>query len=753
MASTSLRSSSVTLENIDDYLAPSQACINPAFQPTTKLGGDDNGGDATGKAITGTEPASSTNVVVPRRRRRIVRKRIMSSTDRTELPERTTTTGLGTEPISPLQQSIPKQVEGEKKTKKAVKASMADCLACSGCVTTAETVMMEERHSLKSLRNRLLSSSSGGRERPRIVTISPNSWADMCRHWNLEYKFESYDDDEARGKDDCDHHNFYFSRFTTLLWKMLSVKVVMDGNIPLQWTWIDEAQEFCQAYKKTLDTSSVEGNLQRASSNPPPLPSIAIDSSKTLYYKSDGTSEIRNNSKRPAAILPLISGSCPALVCLVEKTLTQLVPNLSQSISPMSLAGIILNHDGDSDENDKLSSHTVDTNSVLSTDDETSNIVRNKWDHWAIMPCHDKKLEASRKDFANESKEQAVDLVISTQECVELVEEWIQSQQHKNHDQSQAHLGLISTLSVANHLATLPPSTVNTDVLEPKDLLEKTSPYCVSEESPPLLLTTPTIIRECVSTKAATTTAKLQNHQMAFSSGGHANFMFMYAAKNLFGYTFDDSDGDDDGDDHGTGRGVKWQAASLAAKNVRSARLGKLLKQHYYETKLYRYQDGSYGITPVVSENEESSKLVLHFAIAHGMQTMQRALKQVVERPIGNTGNVCIPRTLHYLEAMACPHGCVNGGGSVRSTSSFSTNQKSSTSVNLARETPSETRERVRSTLGHLKVPNLAKFNTIKIPIESREIGPLPRTEYHVVPPMNYTTGAVAGESVDNMIW
>eukprot|EP00536_Pseudo-nitzschia_multiseries_P011499 jgi/Psemu1/205976/e_gw1.394.39.1 len=704
----SLRSSSVTLENIDDFLAPSQACVNPAFQPTNKRGGDDNVEHATENMVARTDSASSTNVVVPRRRRRIVRKRIISSNTPTELPE-TTTTGV------------------DKKPKQAVKASMADCLACSGCVTTAETVMMEERHSLKSLRNRLSSAPSGGKDIPRIVTVSPNSWADICRHWKLEHQSESCGHDGAHGTTDNDCNHFYFSRFTTLLWKILSVKVVMDGNIPLQWTWIDEAQEFCQTYNKTLETSRVERHLQRANTIPTPLPSMAVDSSKTLYYKSDGTSEIRNNSERPTPNLPLVSGSCPALVCLVEKTLTNLVPHLSQSISPMSLVGVILNHDVN--------------------DEKNTTIIGNKWDHWAIMPCHDKKLEASRRDFANESKEQAVDLVISTHECVELVEEWIRSQQHQKNGQSLVHKESDVTFSVAKYLATLPPSSVSTDVLEPKDLLQKSSPCSIDGKSPPLLLTIPTICREDGNNKIT-----MQNHHMAFSSGGHANFVFRYAAKKLFGYTFDDHHEHK----HGTVKCVKWQAASLAAKNVRSARLGKLLKQHYYETKLYRHHDGSYGTTPVASGNcEESSRLVLHFAVAHGMQTMQRALKQVVETTIGDTGNVSSTSTLHYLEAMACPHGCVNGGGSVRSSSSMGMSQKTLSSPNPTRETPTETRERVQSTLEHLKVPNLVINSTTKTPgpVESQNDAPMPRTEYHVVPPMNYTTGAVAGESVENMIW
>ena len=657
MASTSMGSSSVTLDNVDDYLAPSQACVNPAFQPTNKLGEKKDDG----------KESSSGNIVVPRRRKRIVRKRLT--------PMATETTPQS----GAISLSASKPVEEEQK--KVVKASMADCLACSGCVTTAETVMMEERHSLKSLRKRL--NSKG--DRNRVITLSPNSWADLCRHWKLDVPGILEDDEPIGDKD----QQFYLSRFTTLLSKILSVKMVVDGNVPLQWSWIDEAKEFCEVYEQNRKETANEWEMGTSDA---PFPSMAIDSTKTLYYKEDGSSETKDNKDRPSPVMPLISGSCPALVCLVEKSLTKLVSHLSQAVSPMSLVGMILK---DLYKEDILMDGENDDNSTKKN---------SGWDHWAIMPCHDKKLEASRKDFALQSSgEQAVDLVISTKECVELVEEWILSQVEQP----------ASDMTVAKYLASLPPSEVSTAILEPNELLQ------ASTTESPLLVTTPVMFRQ-ESTDSSTSVGQ---KQMTFSSGGHANFIFRYASERLFGCTLE----------------VEWKAASLAMKNVRSARLGKLLKQHYYEAKLYRYADGSFGTT---ENSDGSSAVVLHFAIAHGMQTMQRALKLVDQTPSMKKS------TIHYLEAMACPHGCVNGGGSARLASALLTagsDAKASSAATFIRETPTETRQRVRKTVGYLEVPAIDEGKTIATQ--------LPRTEYHVVPPMNYTTGAVAGQKVENMIW
>jgi hypothetical protein len=68
---------------------------------------------------------------------------------------------MGTIPIAPTE---------------TAKVSMADCLACSGCITSAETVLVEQ-HSLKTLRELL----SGNRKKV-CIPLSPASLADLLRH-------------------------------------------------------------------------------------------------------------------------------------------------------------------------------------------------------------------------------------------------------------------------------------------------------------------------------------------------------------------------------------------------------------------------------------------------------------------------------------------------------------------------------------------------------------------------------------------
>jgi iron only hydrogenase large subunit-like protein len=647
--STSLNHSgnSVILDNVDDYLAPSQACINPLFQPSAS---DQKDGEQPSKND-GENETQSAAVVVPRRRRR----------RKIQQPLNTENDSTSTSMPTPSQ---------EKNKEDVVKASMADCLACSGCVTTAETVLIEQQHSLSSLRDRLQKQNDGNL-RSRIITISPNSWADLCRHWKL--------------KSDSDNYYFY-TRFTTLLSQILSAQVVVDGNVPLQWTWIDEAEEFCNVYR----ASSTE-NDNNTSTTATPFPSVAIDFTKTQIFCPDGTTKILDASKptqngasdKAAPTLPLISGSCPALVCLVEKTLTNLVPHLSQTVSPMSMVGMVLkgirHHHG--------------------------KIVH--WDHWAIMPCHDKKLEASRKDFyitGADRNQQGVDLVISTKECVELVEEWIKNQIDPN-DGNQ------HSLNVAKYLESLPASDLCSSVMHPMDLAPKTV-YHTTDHTKPLLVAALTLQQIEAGKPEEVTLQK----QMAFASGGHANFIFHYAASKLFGCNAKDLN-------------VEWKAASLISKNVKSARLARQRKQHFYQAKLYRYSDGSYNCN---RNSGVDATPVLNFAIAHGMQTMHRALKMMTNDSQG----------IHYLEAMACPHGCVNGGGSARSQSTSGV----TIGGTMIRETPTETQLRVQKTLEELRIPS----PPVESPLSDYS---LHRTTYHVVPPMQYSMGATAGVQVDKMQW
>jgi len=881
------QSSSVVLDNIDDYLAPSQACINPLFQPPPAPSTQTHsaaGGDASTASLNNTndQPSDSSSSlpsmvgVIPRQRRRIRRsaaappppplkpeQRQQQQEEDLDLEETmkiltdssknegiTTAVAVdGTTTITPA------STKPTKTTKETVKATIADCLACSGCVTTAETVLLDQHHSLKSLKKRLnpsttTSSSEEEHRVHRAITISPNSMADLCRHWNLL----SMDQDQDQQQQQKQQQNLLLQRsLATLFHTVLQCNLIMDGNLPLEWSWIEQAEEFVDHYQQkkiqrwkvnndnddgighggqnsdcsdgvvgTTKTTATTSNASMgepsflSAFNPPP-PSIAIDATRTLYYLPDGTTKTIRHSITttsttisgishqlpPSAPHVLISASCPALVCLVEKSIHTLVPNLSKSLSPMSRMGWELSHHYHPEYCDGEHQNSINTGSNNDSNKSNNNNVNNDtWEHWAIMPCHDKKLEASRKDFerpllvghsTGDKKKKdkttpilkAVDLVITTMELVELLEEWLLSISSGNFT------------SMKEYLETIPPAPV---LSIPKR--SSWSMKLVDEaltKHPAVFISSGSVHhaseQQVSSSSLSTRTSDIQPQILVDNSGGHADFIFRYAAEKLFHTHIEhvqwklvsNRDTLSSSSPSGNHNIITSRPYKKGTSTLKSARLASLQKkQQWYEACLYESSSiggRSYTQEEPPNEKDESSRLVLKFGIVRGMQTMQRALND-------------IDPTWDYLEAMACPHGCVNGGGSIPLTTppllignvakdplppnnddddgstkihpspSSSAVQVNTTSKTLGKikETPTETKVRVDKTTEYLLVPlktiqdddDISNTNNNG---DDEDTGRQRRrrrryqTRYHVVPPMHHTMGAAAGVNVKDMQW
>jgi iron only hydrogenase large subunit-like protein len=104
----------------------------------------------------------------------------------------------------------------------------------------------------------------------------------------------------------------------------------------------------------------------------------------------------RYNSKN----LPILTSACPGFICYAEKTNPEIIPSISKVKSPQQIMGTLVKRYFASKKNLK-----------------SSEIY-----HVTVMPCYDKKLEASRDDFTvNDVNE--VDCVLTTSEILSLLEE------------------------------------------------------------------------------------------------------------------------------------------------------------------------------------------------------------------------------------------------------------------------------------------------------------------------------------------
>lgn len=356
----------------------------------------------------------------------------------------------------------------EQKLKK-VEITLADCLACSGCITSAESVLITKQSQeelLKVFSDRKYTDSKGVVKDVSLIVISlsPQPILSLAARYKLP------------PEDATNKLAGYF--------KSLGADLVLDMTIAEDLSLLEAQQEFVQRYQD-----------QQADPN--------------------------------GKYLPMLASSCPGWVCYAEKTHGNFIlPYISTTKSPQQIMGSLVKQ-------------------YLS---RTKELTPGEVYHVTVMPCYDKKLEASREEFYNDLLScHDVDCVITAIELEQML------------DNSNMSLNDAESSSLD-------------------------SPW--GDGAP----------------------AAVRRHRGS-GSGGGADHVFLYGAEQLFGET----------------------DAQLVYRNLRNP--------DFKEVTL-----------------ERDGKEVLRFAIANGFRNIQN-LVQKLKR--GKS-------PYHYVEVMACPSGCLNGGAQVR---------------------------------------------------------------------------------------
>ncbi|KAG6992115.1 Cytosolic Fe-S cluster assembly factor NAR1 [Fusarium oxysporum f. sp. conglutinans] len=250
--------------------------------------------------------------------------------------------------------------------------SLTDCLACSGCVTSAEAVLVSLQSHAEVLTTldsapalKLVTDDSGkfrveGLEEENaklfVVSVSPQTRANLaaaCGGGVSEGDAGHMLDNLFRGPSGIASGGKYHNEFT---W-------VVDTNTAREATLVLGADE-------VLGTSQTE-------------------------------------TATPAK--PILASSCPGWVCYAEKTHPHVLPHISKVKSPQALMGTLLK----------------------TTLSRTLGIAPGRIWHLAVMPCFDKKLEASREELTEEVWAEGetrgrgvrdVDCVITSKEILMLAE-------------------------------------------------------------------------------------------------------------------------------------------------------------------------------------------------------------------------------------------------------------------------------------------------------------------------------------------
>ncbi|KAL7478758.1 hypothetical protein ACHAW6_004515 [Cyclotella cf. meneghiniana] len=798
----------VFLNNIDDYLGPSQACVNPLFTaPSNSTHAKNNNASSAAAPINdqgGINVASDSDADANRNAGRLVQSRRRAK-HRPPPPiiQNEEDTRQRKQPIRLLHNTDDGFVKSEtnaivinppsakKKTKATV--TLSDCLSCSGCVTSAEAVLMSH-HSVEKLREVALAQQSAVARKHIVFTISAAALADLYRHVYLEVEgsFTSDKDNSngcnefmPRSPSNPSRHDFLKS-IAEFLYSEFGVEMVVDGAVTQRISLLESANEFCYRFKRQQirkekkEPSSIKTHCD--------IPSIALSSTQTRYLTKDSTlngspevtevyhppglllagdddySGVVTNDVQNVVIgdvasvcqqspaLPMLASSCPGFVCLVEKTAAPAVPLLSSAKSPMTVAGTL------------IKSGMLGAPCDSAAHGKTAQLSLKHCFHVAVMPCHDKKLEAGRNDFAWERQTllkytsdvetsstttsindivNEVDLVLTTGELLEILSSTAEKTLENRSGGSSSSVHAVREL-----LASAKSQT---------------------RQRPHLLITDMDPIESELSLRESP-----NNHELevgVHGSGSYADFIFRYAASRLFGCELS----------HNKPLPWKGSSSSCVAMHSGEQSSGVIRRRRRRQdntdlrsVSLYKHSDGSYSCDVDDSGCQQSTP-VLNFATAYGFKNVQLILQSVSKDE--STSGALDVKGYDYVEVMACPAGCPNGGGQI--------------GVIGQRETPKETKERVKRTSSLIPIvrPNCGKgsFRTVASSLfgvcddvddacdsnnrlqgsnvfESdassfkdghfgKNARRLLHTRFHVVPKLELSTGATAGVALSDTKW
>ncbi|CAI5971717.1 unnamed protein product [Closterium sp. NIES-65] len=269
----------------------------------------------------------------------------------------------------------------------AVKVTLHDCLACSGCVTTAETVMLEQQsahHMLHHLPPPGSHADSAGQtgqggegRKVVVVSLSPQSRAALAAHYKITPL-------QA------------FRKLTSFL-HALGVAAVFDTSASRDVALIEACHDGLAAMPHALsDHRAATGATPLAPSDMVPAAgsaaateaaaaaeAAAARESSAEAAQESGQSAPPNATPPPIPTdslphLPVLASACPGWVCYAEKAHGEyILPHMSRVKSAQQTMGALLKRF---------------YASRLNTTPE-------QLYHVAVMPCYDKKLEAARDDF------------------------------------------------------------------------------------------------------------------------------------------------------------------------------------------------------------------------------------------------------------------------------------------------------------------------------------------------------------------
>ncbi|CAD6919138.1 unnamed protein product [Tilletia controversa] len=257
--------------------------------------------------------------------------------------------------------------------------SLNDCLACSGCVTSAETVLItmqshqEMKRAVQEIHDGVGDGESGDESERKLLvaSISPQSLASLSARYSRIHAGDSEAGPDTTAYIPLDA---VLQRVAHFLQTAFGFDYVVDTTFARHLALREHAAEFLQRRRaaKAAEAGAGEGG------------------------EGNATSE--------EASLPMLASACPGWVCYAEKTHSELLPLMSRTKSPQQIAGVLAKH--------FLPLSATSISNIGTAPSEPREVY-----HVTVMPCYDKKLEASRSDFFDDvTGTRDVDCVLTTGE-------------------------------------------------------------------------------------------------------------------------------------------------------------------------------------------------------------------------------------------------------------------------------------------------------------------------------------------------
>ncbi|KAF9195107.1 hypothetical protein BGZ50_005172 [Haplosporangium sp. Z 11] len=420
--------------------------------------------------------------------------------------------------------------------------NLNDCLACSGCITSAESVLVtlqsqEELYSILKQNKIAIETNDPSTHRTVVVSISPQTRASFAAKYNQT--------------------PLQVARKLTWFFKNLGVHSVFDTSFSRDLALLETGREFVARYKKAIEKGVIKApNMNREATSESTTVSgdmevdVPAKPRKRIIRRgaAAGAGDEPAVAVETESAMPMLASACPGWICYAEKTHGYMLPYISETKSPQQIMGsMVKNHFG--------SQLGLNPDQIY---------------HVCVMPCYDKKLEASRSDFYSDLYQtRDVDCVITSTEVEKMFSE-----------QGQTDMSVFGemNLDLGYNSVVKDPATGEDQVL--------------------------------IGTSGN-------------ASGGFLEYVMQYAAKELFGIDGVDVD----------------KQIGVEVKTVRNTDFREITLE-----------------LPGSSTAGGEGVVLLKFAAAYGFRNIQNLVRKC------KTGR----SPYHFVEVMACPSGCINGGGQLK---------------------------------------------------------------------------------------